>query len=149
VEFKKSFTESKPFLNRHNCILQQISKANPGKRIAFMGWNDYVMSVSQMSTVGDMFMLKNTSSISTKVRSLSRSSNLPLFTYVFGAEYHFTEVNQVGPDKKSCESPLDLNDFMEMFKSCYKECLLCLLVMKSDLDESAIGGRFYVTLNSG
>ena len=105
--------------------------------------------MSQMSTVGDMFMLKNTSSISTKVRSLSRSSNLPLFTYVFGAEYHFTEVNQVGPDKKSCESPLDLNDFMEMFKSCYKECLLCLLVMKSDLDESAIGGRFYVTLNSG
>lgn len=53
MEFKKSFTESKPFLNRHNCILQQISKANPGKRIAFMGWNDYVMSVSQMSTVGD------------------------------------------------------------------------------------------------
>ena len=102
-----------------------------------------------MSTVGDMFMLKNTSSISTKVRSLSRSTNLPLFTYVFGAEYHFAEVNQVDPIKKSCESPLDLNEFMEMFKSYYKECLLCLLVMKSDFDESAIGGRFYVSLNSG
>lgn len=114
-----------------------------------MGWNDYVMSVSQMSSVGDMFMLKNTGSISTKVKSLSRSSNLPLFTYVFGTEYHFVEVNKVDPEKKSCESPLDLNEFMNMFKSCYKDCLLCLLVMKSDSDESTVGGRFYVYLNSG
>ena len=40
-------------------ILFSPKVADPRWRIAFMGWNDYVMSVSRTSAVGDMLMLKN------------------------------------------------------------------------------------------
>lgn len=56
----------KPCPNRRSCLLQNISKANPRNRMVFMGWNDYVMSVSQTSAVGDMMVLKDQTTVLTK-----------------------------------------------------------------------------------
>ena len=122
-----------------------------------MGWNDYVMTVSQHNSVGDMMVLKNGKMTITKLRTLGNSSRIPYFTYSFSSEYYFTEIGGKKEGKSSQQpnttsSPsqerLNAKELLEMFKECYKNSLLCLLVMKRTFDESAIGGRLYIYLNA-
>ena len=126
--------------------------------MVFMGWNDYVMTVSQHNSVGDMLVLKNGKMTIAKLRILGNSSRIPYFTYSFSSEYQFAEIGEK-KDRKSSQqtaipsslSPqerLSANELLEMFKECYKNSLLCLLVMKRSFDESAVGGRLYIYLNS-
>ena len=56
----------KPQPSRRTCLLQTISKVNPRNRVVFMGWNDYIMNVSQTSSAGDMMVLKDSSTFLTK-----------------------------------------------------------------------------------
>ena len=125
--------------------------------MVFMGWNDYVMAVSQHNSVGDMMVLKNGKMTTTKLRTLGNSSRIPYFIYSFSSEYHFTEIGEK-KDKQLHQQPaitslssqerLNAIELLEMFKECYKNSLLCLLVMKRSFDESAVGGRLYIYLNS-
>ena len=117
--------------------------------MVFMGWNDYVMSVSQHSSVGDMMMLKSAKATTAKLRTLGNSARIPYFVYAFASEYHFAEIGGNGMNSQaSPENHLDVKELLEMFKECYKNSLLCLLVMKRTFDDSAVGGRLYIYLNS-
>ena len=91
--FRRSFEETRPYASRRNCLLGQIAQADPRARIVCLGWNDYVMSVSQSSRVGDMMMVNSYQSAVRKLETIGRSPRPAKFVYVYGVEYHFAEIH--------------------------------------------------------
>ena len=127
------------------CLLSQVAKANPKKRVIFLGWNDYVVGVAKTCLAGDMVMIGKMASVSEKMRRFGSSHRMPAFAYIYASEYHFMEVGGKKSETKPAE-PLDMGEFMGMFREVYKESLLCVLVMKDEMKDP-IAGNLYVYLN--
>ena len=85
------------------------------------------------------------------MKSISKSSNLPRFTYIYNIEYHFTQINNktVNNDKSTKnEKKLDLEELCCMYKECYTNSLLCVLLIDDEESDGNNIGTFYVYLNT-
>ena len=92
-----------------------------------------------------------------RLKSLSNSPNLPKFTYIYNIEYHFSEIpsnpkqkqkQKQQEDKSETEKQrLDLKQLCSTYKDCYKNSLLCVLLMKKTFNEDPIGGKLLIMLN--
>lgn len=146
--FRRSFEEAKPYASRRNCLLGQIAQANPKARIVCLGWNDYVMSVSQSSRVGDMMMMNSYQSGVNKLKAIARSPNPAKFVYVHGVEYHFAEINSGKEKKERKENTLSLEELLTSYDASFSNSLLCVLLMKKSFSEDAVAGQFLVHMHS-
>ena len=146
--FRRSFEETRPYASRRNCLLGQIAQADPRARIVCLGWNDYVMSVSQSSRVGDMMMMNSYQSAVRKLETIGRSPRPAKFVYVYGVEYHFAEINAANEEKEKSANQLSLEKLLSAFDENYPNSLLCVLLMKKSFSDSPVAGQFIVHMHS-
>lgn len=83
-----------------------------------------------------------------RLKSLSRSPNIPRFTYVYNIEYHYAQINSDTKEEQNGDkTPLDIQELCSTFKECYPNSLLCVLLMKKSFSDESVGGTFWVCLN--
>ena len=76
-----------------------------------------------------------------RLKALAKGPNIPRFTYVYGVDYSFPEINAKASSlSKKTEEPLDLKELVEVFRANYSNSMLCLLLMKPG--EGEVAGRF-------
>ena len=86
--------------------------------------------------------------VESRLQTLSKASNPSRFTFVYGVEYHFPDVNGAPCTvETSHDDVLDVKELVDMFKSTYANSVLCVLLMKSGGGEPA--GHFIPIMNSG
>lgn len=81
------------------------------------------------------------------MKALAKGPTVPRFTYVYGVEYSFHEINvkeakQAKETKqaKKTEEPLDLKELVEAFRANYSNSMLCVLLMKPG--DGEVAGHF-------
>ena len=86
-----------------------------------------------------------------RLKSISKSSNLPRFTYIYNIEYHFTQINNKTVNKEKStknEKKLDLEELCCIYKENYTNSLLCVLLVDDEESDGNIVGTFYIYLNT-
>ena len=75
------------------------------------------------------------------MKALAKGPTIPRFTYVYGVDYSFHEINvKEAKEGKKTEEPLDLKELVEVFRTNYSNSMLCVLLMKPG--EGEVAGHF-------
>ena len=84
------------------------------------------------------------------MKALAKGPTVPRFTYVYGVEYSFHEINvkeakqakeaKETKQAKKKEEPLDLKELVEAFRANYSNSMLCVLLMKPG--DGEVAGHF-------